>query len=112
RMRCFKTELVHLTQGAAGLRKVNELSFKAAHTLAEALLKTGKVRMRYPDMPYLNEFAVETVAPLDADTFLAALDANGITGGIRLTDNAVLIAATEMCSPTDIELYVKTVETL
>lgn len=98
--------------GAEGLRRVNELSYRAAHTLAERLCATGKVRMRYLDSPYLNEFVVETVEPLDADTMLGALDAEGILGGIRLSDNAVLIAATEMCSPADIERYVKTIEKL
>ena len=98
--------------GAEGLRRVNELSYRAAHTLAEWLCATGKVRMRYLDSPYLNEFVVETVEPLDADTMLGALDAEGILGGIRLSDNAVLIAATEMCSPADIERYVKTIEKL
>lgn len=98
--------------GAEGLRKVNELSYRAAHTLAERLCATGKLRMRYPDSPYLNEFVVETVEPLDADTMLGALDAEGILGGIRLSENAVLIAATEMCSPADIERYVKTIEKL
>jgi len=98
--------------GAEGLRRVNELSYRAAHTLAERLCATGNVRMRYLDSPYLNEFVVETVEPLDADTMLGALDAEGILGGIRLSDNAVLIAATEMCSPADIERYVKTIEKL
>lgn len=98
--------------GAEGLRMVNELSFRAAHTLADALAATGKVRMRYPDRPFLNEFVVETVPPLTADAMLAALDAEGILGGIRLTDDTVAIAATEMCSPADIERYVKTVEKL
>lgn len=98
--------------GAEGLRRVNELSYCAAHTLAERLCATGKVRMRYFDSPYLNEFVVETVEPIDADIMLGALDAEGILGGIRLSDNAVLIAATEMCSPADIERYVKTIEKL
>ncbi|MCM1067668.1 MAG: aminomethyl-transferring glycine dehydrogenase subunit GcvPA [Muribaculaceae bacterium] len=98
--------------GARGLMRVNELSFSAAHSLADGLVATGKVRMKFPGRPYLCEFAVETVEPLDADAFLAALEAQDILGGIRLDDKSVLIAATEMCSPDDISKYINIVRNL
>ncbi len=98
--------------GTTGLRKVNSLSFEAAHSLAAKLTATGKVRLKYPDRPFFNEFVIETVEPLDADTLLGALEAEYILGGVRLTDNTILIAATEMNTPEDIERYVSTVEKL
>lgn len=98
--------------GAAGLRKVNELGFDAAHALAERLTETGKFRLKYPGHAFLNEFAVETVSPLSADTVLAALAKENILGGIRLTEDSILIAATEMCSPDDIDRYISIVKSL
>lgn len=98
--------------GAAGLRKVNELGFNAAHALAEGLVATGKFSLKYPGRPFLNEFAVETISPVTADSVLAALAKEGILGGIRLTDDSLLIAATEMCSPEDIERYISIVKSL
>lgn len=98
--------------GADGLRKVNRLSHDAAHALADALVATGKVRLKYPDKAFLNEFAIEVTEPLTADTFLAALAAEGILGGIKLTDDSVLVATTEMCTPDDVRRYVSTVKNM
>lgn len=95
--------------GAEGLAKVNAISANAAHALAEKLCATGKVRLKYPDRPFLNEFVLELIDPLTADAFLAALEQKGILGGVKLTDNEVLVAATEMCSPEDINEYVNQV---
>jgi len=98
--------------GAEGLRKVNILGAEAAHALADKMLASGKVVMKYPDKPYLNEFAVETVDPLSADILLKALADNGILGGVKLTENSILVAATEMCSPEDIDRYVSVLNSL
>lgn len=98
--------------GAKGLRRVNRISAEAAHALADKMLATGKVVMKYPGHVFLNEFAVETVSPLTADTLLKALDEKGILGGVKLTENSILVAATEMCTPDDIEMYVSTLNSL
>lgn len=92
--------------GAEGLAKVNELSAEAAHSLARKLCDTGKVRMKYPDKPYLNEFVLEIAdQKLSSDTIIEAAAANGILAGVKLTENDLLVCATEMCSPDDIEQY-------
>lgn len=96
--------------GAKGLRKVNELSAEAAHSLANGLCATGKVRMKYPEAPFLNEFAIAVDEPLTADSVLEKLAAHDILGGVRLTENSLLVAATEMCSPADIKEYVELVK--
>lgn len=98
--------------GAEGLSRVCRTSYEAAHALADALVATGKVRLKYPDRLFFNEFALETVEPLGADAYLEALAAKGILGGIRLTEDSVLVAATEMCSPDDIRAYVSVVSNL
>lgn len=98
--------------GSEGLRRVNELSASAAHSLCHGLCATGKVRRKHPDAPFLNEFAVEIVAPLTADRLLEAAAAQGILGGVKLSDDSVLIAATEMCSPADVDRYVELLKNL
>ncbi len=98
--------------GAKGLRKVNELSAEAAHSLANGLCATGKVRMKYPEAPFLNEFAIVVDEPLTADSVLEKLAAHDILGGVRLTENSLLVAATEMCSPADIKEYVELVKAM
>ena len=98
--------------GAEGLRRVNTLSYNAAHALADTLCDTGMMRLKYPDKPFFNEFALETIEPLSADAVLDACLKKGILGGVRLTDNTILVAATEMNSPTDIALYAETVKSL
>lgn len=98
--------------GAEGLKKINQIGFDATHALAEGLVATGKVRMRYPDKPFLHEFAVETIDPLTADEFLNALLEADILGGVKLTENSVLIAATEMCTPGAVEDYINVIKSL
>ncbi|MDE6040375.1 MAG: aminomethyl-transferring glycine dehydrogenase subunit GcvPA [Muribaculaceae bacterium] len=98
--------------GAEGLRKVNQLGFDAAHALSEGLTATGKMKLRYPDKPFLHEFAVDTVEPLTADCVLSALEKADILGGVKLTENSLLIAATEMCTPEDVHEYINIVKNL
>ncbi len=96
--------------GAEGLRKVNEIGYNGAHALAQALIDTGKVRLVNPDKPFLNEFRIETIEPLTSRTVLGALEAKGILGGIALSDNEIIVAVTEMCSPDDIDRYVSIIK--
>ncbi len=98
--------------GAEGLRKVNRLGADAAHALAQKLVATGKASLKYPDKPYLNEFALEISEPYTAERWLAALASKGILGGVQLTESSILIAATEMCSPADVDKYVSIIKSL
>ncbi len=97
--------------GTEGLAKVNELSAQAAHSLAAKLCTTGKVKMKYPEAPYLNEFALETIGCTADDILNLALEQN-ILAGVKLSDNTLLVCATEMCSPEDIENYVALLKSL
>lgn len=98
--------------GPEGLKKVNNLSAEAAHSLADKLQGTGKMKLRYPDRPFLNEFVMDTVAPLTAHDVLVACEAQNILAGVVLDDNGLLVSATEMCTPQDIETYVNIVKSL
>lgn len=98
--------------GARGLRRVNEISADAAHALAQRLCATGKMSMRYPERPFLNEFAVDLAEPLTADAVIEAAASKGILAGVKLSDTSLLIAATETCAPGDIDDYVQLIKDL
>lgn len=98
--------------GEAGLRKVNELSCCAAHALAKALAGTGRLALRYPEHPFLNEFVMDTVDPLTPQAIIDAAAAEGILAGVPVGENGLMLAATEMCTPHDIERLTNIVSNL
>jgi len=98
--------------GAKGLAEVNSMGCDAAHSLASKLTATGRMKPLYPNRPFLNEVAMKIAAPLTADRIINSLADAGILAGIKLDDDAILIAATEMCSPADIDRYVQLVNNL
>ncbi len=98
--------------GKDGLRKINELSHAAAHALAKALVETGRLTMRYPEHSFLNEFVMDTVSPLTPQQIIDAASAEGILAGIAVGENGLMLAATEMCSPHDIDRLAEIIENL
>ena len=68
--------------------------------------------MKYPDKPFLNEFVLETADAYPARKIIDAAAAAGILAGVELTENNLMVCATEMCSPEDIEKYVSLVNSL
>jgi glycine dehydrogenase subunit 1 len=91
--------------GPEGLREVAELSISKAHYLAEKLNEAG-VKLRYPDAPFLWEFAVEL--PDVARVNGALLDA-GMVGGLDLGDGALLVAVTEKRTKNELDAFVEVV---
>ena len=91
--------------GPVGLREVAELSISKAHYLAERLQDSG-FRLRYPDAPFLWEFAVELP---DVRRANEALLETGIVGGLDLGDGAMLVAVTEKRSKEELDAFVEVV---
>jgi glycine dehydrogenase subunit 1 len=91
--------------GPEGLREVAELSISKAHHLAERLQASG-FRLRYPDAPFLWEFAVELP---DVQRANEALLEAGIVGGLDLGDGAMLVAVTEKRSREELDAFVEVV---
>jgi glycine dehydrogenase subunit 1 len=91
--------------GPEGLREVAELSISKAHYLAERLQGAG-FRVRYPDAPFLWEFAVELP---DVRRANEALLENGMVGGLDLGDGAMLIAVTEKRTKQELDAFVEVV---
>jgi glycine dehydrogenase subunit 1 len=91
--------------GPEGLRGVAELSASRAHYLAGKLGEAG-FELRYPDAPFLWEFAVELP---DVKKANEALLENGIVGGLDLGDGAMLVAVTEKRTRKDLDAFVEVV---
>jgi glycine dehydrogenase subunit 1 len=91
--------------GPEGLREVAELSASKAHYLADRLSEAG-LSLRYPDAPFLWEFAVELPDVREANE---ALLENGIVGGLDLGDGAMLVAVTEKRAKKELDAFVEVV---
>lgn len=87
--------------GENGFRQAGYLSAKNAHKLSEKLAEKG---IKTLNKNFFNEFVIEVDG---ADKILAKLKAVNILGGIKLDDNKILVAATEMNTDEEIDLYVK-----
>ena len=55
---------------------------------------------------FFNEFVIEVH---DADKTLEKLKQNNIIGGLKIADNKILVAATEMNTEDDVEAYIKAI---
>ena len=91
--------------GPNGLREVAELSASKAHYLAKRLGEAG-FDLRYPDAPFLWEFAVELS---DVEKANEALLKSGIVGGLDLGDGAMLVAVTEKRTKKELDAFVEVV---
>ena len=91
--------------GPEGLREVAELSISKAHYLADRLQEAG-FELRYPDAPFLWEFAVELP---DVGRVNEALLENGMIGGLDLGDGAMLVAVTEKRTKEELDAFVEVV---
>ncbi len=86
--------------GEQGFYQAGYLSTVQAHKLANKLTQKG---YKVLNKNFFNEFTLEVP---NADEFLLKLQNMGILGGIKLDNNNILIAATEMITDEDIENYV------
>jgi glycine dehydrogenase subunit 1 len=71
--------------------------------LSEKLAKKG---IKTLNNNFYNEFVIEVD---NSNNFLAKLKEHGILGGIKLDDTKILVAATEMNSVEEVDLYVSLV---
>lgn len=106
---------VYLTlAGPTGLRHFSELSGQRAHWLAEQLTQIAGVQLRFPNTPFINEFAIRL--PLPVDRALKQLEQANILGGIALGrfypefSDSLLISCTEMTTPAQLQHYVTTLK--
>lgn len=89
--------------GKEGLKEAAQQSVDGAHSLHDALLRTGCFE-RVFDRPFFNEFCLRYRG--DADKLLHDLASEGILGGILLGDNIIMMAVTEKRTPEEVERLV------
>lgn len=98
--------------GAEGLRRVNGAGAEGMRRLAAALCETGKLRLKYPDKPFLNEALFEMADGYSAQTLIEMASDAGILAGVRVGFNGLLIAVTEQQNEEDMKAYVAVVNSL
>lgn len=86
--------------GEKGFRQAGYLSAKNAHKLSNKLAEHG---IKTLNKNFFNEFVIEVG---NSDEFLEKLKTAGIIGGLKLDDKKILVAATEMNTEEEINLYV------
>ena len=89
--------------GEKGFRETGLISLNNAHLLSD---KLGEKGIRTLNKIFFNEFVIEVS---DSDTLLKKLKAANILGGIKLDEKHILVCATEMNTPEDIEKYISLV---
>ena len=89
--------------GEKGFKQASYLSSKNAHDLAKKLEQKG---YKVLSKDFYNEFLLNVE---HADSFLTKLKEQKIIGGYKVDEKTILVCATEMNLPEDIELYVKSV---
>lgn len=87
--------------GEKGFRQAGYLSAKNAHNLSAKLSQKG---IKTLNKNFFNEFVIEVT---DSDKFLSNLKSRNILGGIKLDGKKILVAATEMNTDEEIDLYTK-----
>ena len=98
------------TMGAAGLKEVGEKSYSGAHYLSHRLEATGKMKLKYPEQPFFNEFLMTTT--VDVDKLIATCVKQGILPGVKVNEGEILIAVTEINTREQMECLAQIVETL
>ncbi len=102
-MALFATVYLSL-MGPDGMREVNEAGAANGRWLLERIEATGKARMAWPDAPWLNEFVLDTDAPVD-DIISGGID-RGVLPGVKISDHRILVAVTEMRTETEMQSLV------
>ena len=102
-MALFATVYLSL-MGPDGMREINEAGAANGRWLLERIEATGKARMAWPDAPWLNEFVLDTDAPVD-DIISGGID-RGVLPGVKISDHRILVAVTEMRTETEMQSLV------
>ena len=93
--------------GKEGLKEAAQMSVDGAHYLYEKLIQSGKFKPAF-NQPFFNEFCVKYVGG-NLDQLQQRLLDNGILGGIKMTDDMLMLAVTEKRTKEEVDLLVSLV---
>lgn len=97
---CALTASVYMAaMGAKGMKDAALQSMSKAHYLRDRLIKAGLTPIY--DKPFFNEFLTD--CPMGAPVLLSALEAEGILGGLPLSEKVILWCTTELNTKEDID---------
>ena len=96
--------------GDEGLKRVNGLSFSAAHKLHDALLATGRFEDPFAGRPFLKEFCLK--ASFDHEKYRKALLDKGIFSALETEDGYLNFCCTEKADDKDIDIIAGTALTI
>lgn len=85
--------------GEKGFKQAGFASSQNSHKLSQKLAQKG---IKTLNKDFYNEFVIEVD---NSDEFLTKLKEKNIIGGLKLDERRILVAATEMNSDSEIELY-------
>lgn len=93
--------------GKEGLKEAAQMSVDGAHYLYEKLIQSGKFKPAF-NQPFFNEFCVKYVGG-NLDQLQQRLLDNGSLGGIKMTDDMLMLAVTEKRTKEEVDLLVSLV---
>lgn len=106
---CATAFTIHsMLLGEIGFKQLALINHKKAVTLAEKLSKVNGVKVL--NESFFNEFTIELSA--DAKQVNSRLLLKNIIGGLALEDNQLLVAATELTSEEDMDIFAKELATI
>lgn len=80
--------------GKEGLKEAAQMSYDGAHYLYDQLLNDPQKRFEPAfQHPFFNEFCIKYNG--DVDALLNKLEANGILGGVKVSEHVLMMAVTE-----------------
>ncbi len=87
--------------GKKGLNQAAYMSSKNAHTLANGLKQNG---FKILNKDFFNEFVLEVNS---SDNFIKKMKENNILAGIKISDNKILVCATEVNTKEETDKYIQ-----
>lgn len=93
--------------GKEGLKEAAQMSVNGAHYLYDKLIASGKFKPAF-NQPFFNEFCVKYVGG-NVNELQQRLIDNGILGGIKMTDDMLMLAVTEKRTKEEVDLLVSLV---
>ena len=96
--------------GPEGLKRVNELSFSGAHWLKEELLRTGLFEDPFPGKPFLKEFMLKSLIPVEE--LQKHLWNAGFFAALQTAEGYVDFCVTEKHDAAELQKVVDTVKSI
>lgn len=96
--------------GREGMKKINELSYAAAHYLHDALMATGRFEDPFEGQTFLKEFCLKPLLP--AEKMQEALREAGYFAALQTEEGFVTFCCTEKARKEELDDMVQTIKSI